>query len=38
VPAPGEQIGIKGVELVIEAVEGDVVSSAVALPPAKDAP
>jgi putative hemolysin len=37
VPAPGEQIGIKGVELVIEAVEGDVVSSAVALPPSKDA-
>ena len=38
VPAPGEQIRIKGVELLIEAVEGDVVSSAVVLPPStKDA-
>jgi putative hemolysin len=34
VPAPGEQVTIGGVELLIEAVEGDVVSSAVVLPPA----
>ena len=33
VPAPGEQVSIGGVELVIEAVEGDAVSSAVVLPP-----
>jgi CBS domain containing-hemolysin-like protein len=33
VPAPGEQVSIKGVELVIESVEDDVVSSAVVLPP-----
>ena len=39
VPAPGEQVTIRGVELVIEAVEDDVVSSAVVLPPAaKDGP
>jgi CBS domain containing-hemolysin-like protein len=38
VPAPGEQVTIKGVEMVIEAVEDDVVSSAVVLPPStKDA-
>jgi putative hemolysin len=38
VPAPGEQVTIKGVELVIEAVEDDVVSSAVVFPPStKDA-
>ncbi len=38
VPAPGEQVSINGVELVIEAVEEDVVASAVVLPPqAKDA-
>ena len=38
VPAPGEQVTIKGVEIVIEAVEDDVVSSAVVLPPStKDA-
>jgi putative hemolysin len=33
VPAPGEQVRINGVELLIEAVEGHVVSSAVVLPP-----
>jgi CBS domain containing-hemolysin-like protein len=33
VPAPGEQITIGAVELVIEAVEEDTVSSAVVLPP-----
>jgi magnesium and cobalt exporter, CNNM family len=39
VPAPGEQVTIKGVDLVIEAVEDDVVSSAVVLPPStKDTP
>ncbi len=39
VPAPGEQVTIRGVDLVIEAVEDDVVSSAVVLPPStKDAP
>jgi CBS domain containing-hemolysin-like protein len=37
VPAPGEQVTIKGVELVIEAVEDDVVSSAVVFPPSKGA-
>jgi len=34
VPAPGEHVTIKGVDLVIEAVEGDTVSSALVLPPA----
>jgi CBS domain containing-hemolysin-like protein len=34
VPAPGEQVRVAGVELLIEAVEDDVVSSAVVLPPA----
>ena len=33
VPAPGEQVSINGVELVIEAVEEDAVASAVVLPP-----
>jgi putative hemolysin len=33
VPAPGEQVTVGAVELLIEAVEGDVVSSAVVLPP-----
>jgi putative hemolysin len=33
VPAPGEQVRINGVELLIEAVEGHVVSSAIVLPP-----
>jgi CBS domain containing-hemolysin-like protein len=33
VPAPGEQVTIGGVDLVIEAVEEDTVSSAVVLPP-----
>ncbi len=38
VPAPGEQVTIRGVEILIEAVEDDVVSSAVVLPPStKDA-
>jgi len=38
VPAPGEQVSINGVELVIEAVEEGTVASAVVLPPqAKDA-
>jgi CBS domain containing-hemolysin-like protein len=38
VPAPGEQVTIGGVDLVIEAVEEDTVSSAVVLPPrTKDA-
>jgi CBS domain containing-hemolysin-like protein len=38
VPAPGEQVSINGVELVIEAVEEDAVASAVVLPPqVKDA-
>lgn len=38
VPAPGEQVTIGGVDLVIEAVEDDTVASAVVLPPqAKDA-
>jgi putative hemolysin len=34
VPAPGEQLTIEGVDLVIEAVEGDIVSSVLVLPPA----
>ena len=34
VPAPGEQLTIQGVDLVIEAVEGDIVSSVLVLPPA----
>jgi CBS domain containing-hemolysin-like protein len=33
VPAPGEQVTIDGVDLVIEAIEGDVVASALVLPP-----
>lgn len=38
VPAPGEQISINGIELVIEAVEEGTVASAVVLPPhVKDA-
>jgi putative hemolysin len=32
VPVPGEQVTIKGVNLVIEAVEGDAVSSALVIP------
>jgi CBS domain containing-hemolysin-like protein len=39
VPAPGEQVSINGVEIVIEAVEEGAVASAVVLPPqAKGAP
>ena len=34
VPAPGEHVTIGGVPMVIEAVEGDVVSTALVLPPA----
>jgi CBS domain containing-hemolysin-like protein len=34
VPAPGEQLTIQGVDLVIEAIEGDIVSSVLVLPPA----
>jgi CBS domain containing-hemolysin-like protein len=38
VPAPGEQVSINGVELVIEAVEENAVASALVLPPqSKDA-
>jgi putative hemolysin len=33
VPAPGEYLTIEGVNLLVEAVEGDVVSSALVLPP-----
>jgi magnesium and cobalt exporter, CNNM family len=33
VPAPGEHVTIGGVAMIIEAVEGDVVSSALVLPP-----
>jgi putative hemolysin len=33
VPAPGEQVTIDGVDLIIEAVEGDAISSALVLPP-----
>jgi CBS domain containing-hemolysin-like protein len=33
VPAPGEQVTVSGIELVIEAIEGDVVASALVLPP-----
>jgi CBS domain containing-hemolysin-like protein len=34
VPAPGEQVSVGRIDLVIEAIEGDVVSSALVLPPA----
>jgi CBS domain containing-hemolysin-like protein len=33
VPATGEQITIEGIDLIIEAVEGDTVSSVLVLPP-----
>jgi CBS domain containing-hemolysin-like protein len=33
IPAPGEQVSVSGIELVIEAIEGDVVASALVLPP-----
>jgi putative hemolysin len=36
VPAPGEQLTIEGVDVVVEAVEGDHVSSLLALPPDRD--
>jgi hypothetical protein len=36
VPAPGEQVTISGKELVIEAIEGDEVASALVLPPAAE--
>jgi magnesium and cobalt exporter, CNNM family len=38
VPAEGEHVSINGVDIVIEAVEGDVVSSALVLPPAGGMP
>jgi putative hemolysin len=38
VPAEGEHVSINGVDMVIEAVEGDVVSSALVLPPAGGMP
>ncbi len=37
VPAPGEQVTLAGVELIVEAVEGDAASSAVVLPPGSEA-
>jgi len=37
VPAPGEQVTLSGVELIVEAVEGDAASSAVVLPPGSEA-
>jgi CBS domain containing-hemolysin-like protein len=37
VPAAGEQVAIAGVDVVIEAMEGDVVSSVLVLPPEADA-
>jgi putative hemolysin len=36
VPAPGEQVTIRGVELVIESVEEEMVSSVLVLPPSKE--
>jgi hypothetical protein len=33
VPAPGEHVTVGGVGMVIESVEGDVVASALVLPP-----
>jgi putative hemolysin len=33
VPAPGEHVSVNGVHMVIESVEGDIVASAVVLPP-----
>jgi CBS domain containing-hemolysin-like protein len=38
VPAPGEHVTIGGVPMIIEAVEGDVVSSALVLPPEQPEP
>jgi putative hemolysin len=38
VPAEGEHVSINGVDIVIEAVEGDIVSSALVLPPAGGMP
>jgi putative hemolysin len=37
-PAPGEQLNVGGIEVVIEAVEGDVVSSVLILPPDHEKP
>jgi putative hemolysin len=36
VPAPGEQVTIEAIELIIEAVEGDTVSSVLVLPPSPE--
>jgi CBS domain containing-hemolysin-like protein len=35
-PAPGEEISIEGVKLIVEAIEGDTISSVLVLPPSTE--